>query len=326
MDTGVSPAIIEKDFWVCWTLEQLFASELANNLIFKGGTSLSKVYKATERFSEDIDLTIKKDFLGIAPESLPHSKYSNTKNRKLVDGLNEKAIELVQEDILALLKARFAAPLNGFAWGVRLIEPPANRHEKLTVLFDYPAGEDYSGNNGYIKPEVRLEFGASGDITPHHQASVCPYIAEILIERVPSIFNPLPVITVSVLDAIRTFWEKATILHSWHYVPADKSLGKVSRHMYDVIKLCEQGYDAKAKSAPDLLAAVVLNKKSYFPDSTNWYDTATPGSLKLTPPESRHKELRADYTEMQQMCFSSVPSFEQLLSLLQKIESELNRR
>ena len=57
MGTGVPPAIIEKDFWVCWTLEQLFASRLVDNLIFKGGTSLSKVYKATERFSEDIDLT-----------------------------------------------------------------------------------------------------------------------------------------------------------------------------------------------------------------------------------------------------------------------------
>jgi len=324
MGTGVSPAIIEKDFWVCWTLGQLFASKLADNLIFKGGTSLSKVYKATERFSEDIDLTIKKDFLGIPPEALPNSTYSNSKNRKLVDQLNEKAIKLVHEDILSLLKLQFTTPLKGLTWGARLINDPKNRHEKLTVLFDYPAGEDYSGNNSYIKPEVRLEFGASGDITPHHQASISPYVAEMLMERVPTIFDPLPIMTVSVLDAIRTFWEKAMILHSWHYVPAEKSLGKISRHMYDVMKLCEQGYDTKAKNTPEILAAVVLNKKNYFPDSNNWYDTAKLGSLNLAPPESRYRELRMDYTEMQQMCFGNVPSFEQLLSILQKIEGEIN--
>lgn len=325
MGAGVPSTIIEKDFWVCWTLEQLFASELSDNLIFKGGTSLSKVYKVTERFSEDIDLTIKKDFLGISPEALPNAKHSNKQNRRFLDELNDKAIKFVHNDILSLLKARFAEPLKGFTWGVRLVETPRNRHEELTVLFDYPAGENYSGNKGYIKPEVRLEFGASGDIAPNHQASICPYVAEMLITRAPTIFDPLPAITVSALDAVRTFWEKATILHRWHYVPTEKPLGKVARHMYDVIKLCEQGYDVKAKNAPDILAAVILNKKSYFPDNKNWYDSAKLGSLSLVPPESRHKELRADYAEMQQMCFGNVPSFEQLLLLLQKIESELNK-
>ena len=55
----VAEAIIEKDFWVCWTLKQLFSIDaLAGRLLFKGGTSLSKIFHAINRFSEDIDLAV----------------------------------------------------------------------------------------------------------------------------------------------------------------------------------------------------------------------------------------------------------------------------
>jgi predicted nucleotidyltransferase component of viral defense system len=53
---GMTPAIVEKDFWVCWTLGRLFAyPDLSRLLMFKGGTSLSKVFNLIERFSEDSD-------------------------------------------------------------------------------------------------------------------------------------------------------------------------------------------------------------------------------------------------------------------------------
>ncbi len=60
---NVSPVIMEKDFWVCWLLGILFESEFAANLVFKGGTSLSKVFGVIERFSEDIDLSLSPEFL-----------------------------------------------------------------------------------------------------------------------------------------------------------------------------------------------------------------------------------------------------------------------
>ena len=60
---NISPVIMEKDFWVCWLLSILFESEFANSLVFKGGTSLSKVFGAINRFSEDIDLSLSPTFL-----------------------------------------------------------------------------------------------------------------------------------------------------------------------------------------------------------------------------------------------------------------------
>src|SRR5919201_5415775 len=49
--------LLEKDIWVVWTLQALFASKHGAHLVFKGGTSLSKAYGVIGRFSEDIDLT-----------------------------------------------------------------------------------------------------------------------------------------------------------------------------------------------------------------------------------------------------------------------------
>ena len=60
---NLSPVIMEKDFWVCWLLGILFESEFAGSLVFKGGTSLSKVFGIIERFSEDIDLSLSPEFL-----------------------------------------------------------------------------------------------------------------------------------------------------------------------------------------------------------------------------------------------------------------------
>ncbi len=61
----VSPVVLEKDFWVCWLLSILFESQFAGNLVFKGGTSLSKVFGVINRFSEDIDLSLSPAFLNL---------------------------------------------------------------------------------------------------------------------------------------------------------------------------------------------------------------------------------------------------------------------
>jgi hypothetical protein len=68
---GLLPVMVEKDFWVSWTLAVLFAHpEFGKQLVFKGGTSLSKVFGVIERFSEDIDLSVSPSFLGISEESV----------------------------------------------------------------------------------------------------------------------------------------------------------------------------------------------------------------------------------------------------------------
>ena len=87
---GMTPAIVEKDFWVTWVLNRLFSNEtLASQLMFKGGTSLSKVYGVIERFSEDIDLILDWRML---TEIDPMMARSKTKDAKLSKDINAEAI------------------------------------------------------------------------------------------------------------------------------------------------------------------------------------------------------------------------------------------
>ena len=63
---NISAVLVEKDLWVSWTLAVLFAHpQFRDQLVFKGGTSLSKVFGVIDRFSEDIDLSVNPEFVGI---------------------------------------------------------------------------------------------------------------------------------------------------------------------------------------------------------------------------------------------------------------------
>ena len=78
---GISPAVVEKDFWVCWTLKHLFSiDEIKSKIVFKGGTSLSKVFGVIDRFSEDIDLILDWELLGYCKgQKDPFYKHSSNR-------------------------------------------------------------------------------------------------------------------------------------------------------------------------------------------------------------------------------------------------------
>lgn len=86
----VIPIIVEKDYWVCWTLGRIFElPDLANALVFKGGTSLSKVFHAIRRFSEDIDLSVSPSTLGFSESELEKDR-SRSSRTKLFDQMQKK--------------------------------------------------------------------------------------------------------------------------------------------------------------------------------------------------------------------------------------------
>ena len=88
---GVADAIVEKDFWVCWALKQLFSNKaFEGRILFKGGTSLSKIYHAINRFSEDIDLAVDYVALGFTGEKDPRQEnISNTKRNAILGEMME---------------------------------------------------------------------------------------------------------------------------------------------------------------------------------------------------------------------------------------------
>jgi predicted nucleotidyltransferase component of viral defense system len=100
---GISPVLIEKDFWVCWILKNLFSLDVREDLIFKGGTSLSKAFGIIQRLSEDIDITIDRRKLGYDPEQI---KTGNKTTRHLEE-LTQRAKEYIDQHILVKLTKEF---------------------------------------------------------------------------------------------------------------------------------------------------------------------------------------------------------------------------
>src|SRR5580693_7204179 len=107
------PIIIEKDFWVCWTLQQIFnIPELSSYITFKGGTSLSKCYNIIDRFSEDIDLTLAKSYIGISGDNDPISASTSSQRGKRLEQLSDAVKTKITNDVKPVLTEEFRKSLS----------------------------------------------------------------------------------------------------------------------------------------------------------------------------------------------------------------------
>jgi hypothetical protein len=313
---GINFQIVEKDFWVCWTLKQLFElPEISEFLIFKGGTSLSKVYGIIERFSEDIDVAIDRKYLSFTDEEELQTLSRNKLNQKIAE-LDNICQEVVEKQILNLLAESFSNTLDESNWQLSM---DADDPYGQTILFEFPRTmKDVPLD--YIKPIVKIELGARPQNQPVENHKIQSYAAE----EFPQVFENSD-FEITVLSAERTFWEKATILHDQFHRPENyKTVDRISRHYYDFFRLCETEFAHKAMKNLDLLKSVVENKKMFFYRAGANYDDALIGRLHLVPNENRVDALKKDYDKMNQMFFSAPPKFEEILKRLAEIEKEIN--
>jgi hypothetical protein len=305
---GIRPTIIEKDFWVCLVLKILFAeSPCKERLVFKGGTSLSKVFKLIDRFSEDIDLVLDWKVLG-AGQDLAKQFDSKSQQDKFNKEINRRAGIFIAENICPQLYDLFQrAKID--------LKAQVDENEPQVVNITYPA----AFSEAYIRPEVQLEIGPLASWVPSAAHTVRPYAFDVH----PELFeNPdCPVIAIA---AERTFWEKATILrqeaHRPGLIPA-----RHSRHYYDLYKLVLSPIRDKALADIPLLQAVVEFKDRFYPSAWARYDLAKPGSFRLLPTtDEQISRLEGDYREMQMMLFGDPPSFSSIVAELRNFERQIN--
>jgi hypothetical protein len=318
--TGMDAVILEKDFWVCWTLKELFRlPTIGEHLIFKGGTSLSKVFKIIERFSEDIDVSIDRNFLGFGGANEPEAGASNKEKQRRIEALKAACQQKITNDLLPALKAAIKSKVrHDEKWSLRSDDDDP---DKQTLLFDYPTSFAPDAT-GYIRRAVKIEMGARADHWPCETKTVTPYVAE----QFPQGFKEASC-AVKVLSVERTFWEKATILHAEFHRPVDKPLPeRFSRHYGDFYELIHKGVSKSATAKLDLLARVAEHKNLFFKSSWARYGEAVIGTLRVAPTEHRLKALRDDYGKMQQMFFGEPPEFDKIISLLKQWESEFNHK
>ena len=315
--SGIPFEIIEKDYWVVWTLERLFSlPELAGYLTFKGGTSLSKIYGVIDRFSEDVDLSIEKLFFGFNPSNSPETAGSRKKQTAILENLADACVQYVQGKLLTILKENIARELGtteGWKLALDNSDPDAQ-----SLSFEYPS---ITPTGGYIQSFVKIEIGARSEHWPVSDRKLRSYAREALEEK---IFDDE--ITVRVLNAERTFWEKATILHRLAHLPDGKKLpARSSRHLYDFFQLLNSAIKAEALKDLTLLERVAKHNSIYFAASWASYETARKGTLKLSPLNRVLDGLQRDYEQMETMFYRTKrPEWELILKTIKNFETEFN--
>lgn len=315
---GLQAVSVEKDFWVCWTLRELFRLPgIGEHLTFKGGTSLSKAWKLIERFSEDIDLVVDKEVLGFGGDTAPDKAPSNKQRKARLEKLMDACRLWVQGTIQPAFAARITEALGDSGWK---LEVDLEMADGQCLLFHYPSVFPV-GSAGYVRPVVKIELGARSDDWPHEPKSIQAYV----IEHFPALESGVS-FTVRVLAAERTFWEKACLLHEEAFRPADKPRKlRMARHYYDLWCLLRAGVGDAALANKNLFRRVAEHREIFFRYSWVDYSTHKPGTFRLSPPTDHVANWRSDYREMLgPMFFGETPTFEQMMAAAAEFEKAFN--
>jgi hypothetical protein len=321
---GTSSQNIEKDFWVCWTLDALFngLQEGGPRLLFKGGTSLSKGFGLINRFSEDIDVTVFRNDIGEPATIEELDALSGKKRRARLDAIKDACTAYIngplRAELTTILQDRLRAA--GLDAGAARVEADDADADGQTLLIWYPAATPRSD---YVRAAIKIESGAKSALDRNSEVPIKPYVDNDL----PALDLTVP--AVRTVNPERTFWDKIVILHGlrrWFDKRGELRGGgqRVSRHYYDLHQLAAAPVGAVALADAPLGLDCVAHARMFFDRPDFDLASAAPGSFALSPNDAMIAQLRADYRAMQGMIFGDPPDFEAVLASITALETRLN--
>ena len=312
---GLSAFVVEKDYMVSLLLKIIFedikpecTQHTETPFLFKGGTTLSKVYGVINRMSEDIDLSLNMMFLG-HPE--PEDSESNTALKKRIKLLTQAGERVVSDLFLVKLSNK----LNKFNPAFH-VQVSANNKQNLLVA--YPLSlTDSDYQDSYLQPSVLIETGGKAGFDPHEHFTLKPMTMNVIDSKADD-FN------VAVLDIRRTFFEKLTLLHELNNRGVAAVTQRHSRHLYDIVMIHQ--YNNDFVTQVELLETVRTHKAKYFQRQTSNWKEAQPGTLTLIPTGNVRSALAEDWQRMNGMFPNQVlpMSFEALIAAIEEISNHIN--
>jgi hypothetical protein len=317
---------IEKDLWVCWTLDALFNELEASGprLLFKGGTSLSKGYGLIERFSEDIDITVFREDIGQPATVEELEALSGKKRNARLEAIKAACQTYIQGPMLERMSVLLRQTLQAANLNTNRarVEPDPADPDGQSLLLWYPTST--IEGNAYIRRAIKIESGAKSALDPHAPVVVKPYISDDL----PNL--DLAVGNVTTVDPSRTFWDKVIILHGlrrwWDRRGELRGGGqRVSRHYYDIYRLLASQTGRKASGDMEMAEDCVRHARMFFNRPDLDLASAVPGSFALTPHDGMLADLRRDYEAMSGMVFGPIPAVDAVVAVIAELEQRLNR-
>ena len=304
--------IIEKDWWVTQVLKAVFSLPYAEYLSFKGGTSLSKCWHMIERFSEDIDIAINRDFLGYGG-ALSRTQISDKLRRAACSFVREKMQFDVRDALIAQGIDADAFKVNVNITSVSTTDPETIEIEYQSVLPESP----------YIRHCVLIEVSGRSMQQPIKVEALQSFIDQYLPESVvaePSFSVP------SVVVPERTCLEKILLLHEEFAKSADEIRTlRMSRHLYDLYCLKEKGAAERALHDEQLYRTIIDHRRQFINLKGFDYDTLFPATLSILPPMHIMDAWREDYEYMllHMIYDKEAPTFEQIIEKMMELQEEI---
>jgi hypothetical protein len=309
-EKGMTPFAVEKDWWVSRTLNIIFQMTIAKHLVFKGGTSLSKAWKIINRFSEDIDLAIDKEFF---------ESYKGEISRTQISKLRKEAGIYTTGTFFEELKVEFKA--RGFIdLEFKVINTGESDQDPRIIEIYYP--NVVNQPTEYVLPRVQIEISCRSLREPFSVKTFGSLVDEFYADRE---FTE-PLFNVPTVNKERTFLEKLFLLHEEFQRPDDKvRVDRLSRHMYDIYHLAKVGIATIAINNKELYETIVSHRYKFSRVGDIDYNLHNPLTINLIPRNDKMELWKADYAKMKEdMIYEeNKPSFEELINTLKNLRTQL---
>jgi predicted nucleotidyltransferase component of viral defense system len=291
---------IEKDYWVTYVLYHLYKSEIGKEIVFKGGTALSKCHQIIERFSEDIDLILIKNV-----------RQSNSALKKKLKNITTEVTKLLPEKEVENITHRMG-----------MVRKTTHVYPKLL-----------KGAFGQVRDPVIVEATRLGYHEPYETKTVTTYIYDMMIKtKQQSLIKEYDLFPFEVLalDIKRTFCEKIMNLVRFSYTENPiADLNAKIRHTYDIHQLLKNEEILKffnVEKFDEMLLNVAKDDLVSFKNNNEYLQNHPKNALLFRQPEKTWKLLKGTYQgSFKTVVFGTYPDESEILKTIHLLAVRLEK-
>ena len=308
--TGLPPIAVEKDWWVTLTLYCSFRQDYSKQIVFKGGTSLSKGWDLIERFSEDIDLAIDRKYFG----------YEGDISINQIKKLRKNSCDFISNTFTSDLTNSFHNFKVTDECDVRAIVTEESDRDPQVIEIDYNSVLEKSD---YLPSRVLIEVSSRSLMEPSEGREINSLIGESFKDQTFSTNS----FTIPTVLPQCTFLEKIFLLHE-KFAVANRTAGteRLSRHLYDIEKLMDSMHGKAALEDETLFDNIVNHRKKYNAIRGLDYSNHVKGKIQIIPPDEIIKEWESDYNTMKEnMIYGKAIDFSSLIKRIEELQNRINQ-